>query len=208
MSDGIGSKVEGLMDGLSDTNKPPIVELNRKLKKYIDAEKGILTALTGMSRKAAGLVVYGLKLSEWAKKEKSPDADAFKKRAKEFEKAIDGFESFADAIDALVEGGVPGKTKLPGADFQKVLDNLEFKDKAQIANLRKAAQDYYPSESAGEKKLQEWAVHLNHLITALNEGLAALDPDDKVDELNLNFGRLEVLKPAIELKQKIDGLGV
>lgn len=52
---------------------------------------------------------------------------------------------------------------------------MEFKDKAKIANVRKAALDYYPAESAGQKKLQEWAVQLNILANALNEGLAALD---------------------------------
>jgi hypothetical protein len=44
--------------------------------------------------------------------------------------------------------------------------------------------------------------------TALNNGLAELDPSDKVEALNLNFGKSEVLVPAIELKRKIDGLGV
>ena len=208
MSDGIGSKVAGLMEGLEDVNKPAIAELNRKLKKYIDAEKNIVAALSTMNTKASGLVVYGLKLAEWAKKTKSPDADAFKKRAKDFDKAISGFESFTEAIDGLLEGGAVAKTKLPGEAFHKVLDDLEFKDKAQIANLRKAALEYYPAESAGQKKLQEWAVHLAHLATALNEGLAELDPTDKVEELNLNFGRLEVLKPALELKKNIDTLGI
>ena len=208
MSDGIGSKVEGLLDGMSDINKPAIVELNRKLKRYLDAEKGIVAALNTMRNKASSLVVYGLKLADWAKKTKGTDADAFKKRAKEFDKAITGFEAFTDAIDGVLEGGAAGKTRSPGAEFQKVLDNLEFKDKAQIANVRKAALEYYPSESAGQKKLQEWAVHLNQLAAALNEGLAALDPNDKVEALHLSFGKFEVLVPAIDLKKKIDGLGV
>jgi len=208
MSDGIGSKVDGLMDGLSDVEKPAIVELNRKLKRYLDAEKSIIAVLDTMRKKASGLVVYGLNLSEWAKKTKSPDADAFKKRSKEFDKAIEGFESFTDAIDGLLEGKAVGRSKLPGDAFQKVLDALQFKDKAQIANLRKAALDYYPSESAGQKKLQEWAVHLSHLAAALNDGLAALDPSDKVEALHLNFGKFEVMQPAIELKRKIDSLGV
>ena len=208
MSDGIGSKVEGLLDGLSDINKPPIVELSRKLKRYADAEKGIVTALNTMRTKAAGLVVYGLKLADWAKKAKGPDADAFKKRAKEFDKAISGFDTFTDAIDGVLEGTASGKTSLPGEEFQKILDKLVFSDKAAIAALRKAAQDYYPAESAGQKKLNEWAVHLVQLAAALNEGLAALDPDDKVEALHLSFGKVEVLKPALELKKKIDALGI
>ena len=166
MSDGIGSKVEGLLDGMSDINRPPIVELCRKLKRYADAEKGIVTALNTMRTKAAGLVVYGLKLADWAKKAKGPDADAFKKRAKEFDKAISGFESFTDAIDGVLEGTASGKTSLPGEEFQKILDKLEFSDKAAIAALRKAAQDYYPAESAGQKKLNEWPVHLVQLAAA------------------------------------------
>jgi hypothetical protein len=208
MSDGIGSKVEGLFDGLEDVNKPAIVELRRKLKKYTDAEKEILGKVKTMRDKAAGLVVFGLGLADWAKKNKGPDADAFKKRAKEFDKAINALETFTDAIDGVIEGTASGKTRLPGAELQKVLDLMEFKDKAKIANVRKAAQDYYPAESAGQKKLQEWAVQLNILANALNEGLAALDPNDKVEEVNLSFGRIEVMKPAIELKKKIDGLGI
>lgn len=57
MSDGIGSKVEGLCDGLEDVNKPAIVELRRKLKKYADAEKEILGKVKTMRDNAAGLVV-------------------------------------------------------------------------------------------------------------------------------------------------------
>lgn len=208
MSDGIGSKVEGLLDGLSDINRPAIVELSRKLKRYADAEKGIVSALNATRHKASGLVVYGLKLADWARKAKGPDADAFKKRAKEFDKAISGFDTFTDAIDGVLEGTASGKTALPGGEFQKVLDKLEFTDKAAIAPLRKAAQDYYPTESAGQKKLQEWAVHLVQLAAALNEGLADLNPDDKVEALHLSFGKFEVLKPALELKKKIDALGI
>lgn len=208
MSDGIGWRVERLLDGMSDINKPAVVELSRKLKRYVEAEKGIVAALDKMRTKASGLVVYGLNLTGWAKKTTGPDGAAFKKRAKEFEKAIAGFESFTDSIDGVLEGAPAAKTKLPGDAFQKVLDDLEFSDKAKIGPVRKAAQEYYPLESAGQKKLQEWAVHLNQLATALNNGLAELDPSDKVEALNLNFGKSEVLVPAVELKRKIDGLGV
>lgn len=154
MSDGIGSKVEGLLDGLSDINRPAIVELSRKLKRYADAEKRIVSALNATRHKASGLVVYGLKLADWSRKAKGPDADAFKKRAKEFDKAISGFENFTEAIDGVLEGTASGKTALPGGEFQKVLDKLEFTDKAAIAPLHKAAQDYYPTESAGQKNFR------------------------------------------------------
>jgi hypothetical protein len=193
---------------MSDINKPAIGELSRKLRRYVEAEKGIVAVLDKMRTQASGLVVYGLNLTDWAKKTKGPDAAAFKKRAKDFEKAIAGFESFTDSIDGVLEGRPAAKAKLPGDAFQKVLDDLEFSDKAKIGPVRKAAQEYYPLESAGQKKLQEWAVHLNQLAAALNDGLAELDPSDKVEALNLNFGKSEVLVPAIELKKKIDGLGV
>jgi hypothetical protein len=208
MSDGIAAKVAGLMDGLSDIDKPAIAELNRKLKRYVDAEKSIVSTVDAMRRKASGIVVYGLKLAEWAKNADGADAAAFKKRAKELDKAIEGFESFTDSIDAVLEGKAAGATKLPGDDLHKALDKLEFTDKAGIAPVRKAAQDYYPAESAGTKKLKEWSVHLTQLALALNEGLAALDPNDKVEALHLSFGKFEVLKPAIELKKRIDELGI
>jgi hypothetical protein len=208
MSNGIAAKVQGLMDGLDDVEKPGIAELRRKLKRYVDAEKGIVTAVGAMRTKASGLVVYGLKLAEWAKKNKGADADAFKKRAKEFDRAIARFEAFTDALDGVLEGKTAGKTELPGDELHKVLDKLEFTDKAGIEPLRKAAQAYYPAESAGTKKLQEWTVHLTQLAVALNEGLAVLDPDDPVEALHLGFGKFEVLKPAIELKKRIDGLGI
>ena len=208
MSDGIGWRVERLLDGMSDINKPAICDLNRKLKRYVEAEKGIVAALDKMRTKASGLVVYGLNLTAWARKANGADAAAFKKRAKDFDKAIAGFESFTDSIDGVLEGRPAAKTRLPGDAFQKVLDDLEFSDKAKIGPVRKAAQEYYPLESAGQKKLQEWAVHLNQLAAALNAGLAELDPNNQVEGLNLNFGKAEVLVPAIELKKKIDGLGV
>jgi hypothetical protein len=208
MSDGIAAKVQGLMDGLSDVDKPGIAELCRKLKRYVDAEKGIVSAVGTMRTKASGLVVYGLKLAQWAKKTKGADAEAFKKRAKELDRVIARFESFTDAIDGVLEGKATGKTELPGDELHAVLDKLEFTDKAGIEPLRKAAQAYYPAESAGRKKLQEWAVHLTQLAVALNEGLAVLDPNDPVEALHLGFGRFEVLKPAIESKKRIDGLGI
>lgn len=209
MSDGIGSKVEGLMDGLEDINKPAIAGLRSKLKKYLETEKAILAAVDKMRAKASGLEVQALNLIEWGKKNKGPDADAIKKRAKDLDKAAAALSAFTDAIDGVVEGTASAKTKLPGGDFDKVLRLLinEMSDKV-IGPVKKIALDYYPSESTGQKKLQEWAVHLNHLAAALNDGLAALDPSDKVEEVNLNFGKFEVLARAVELKRKIDGLGI
>jgi hypothetical protein len=84
MSDGIASRVERGLGGISDINKPAIVELSRKLKRYTEAEKGIVAALDKMRTKASGLVVM-LNLTGWAKTT-GPDGAAFKKRAKEFEK--------------------------------------------------------------------------------------------------------------------------
>lgn len=203
---GIASKAATLADRLGKNTNPAVVEMNRKLKKYAEAEKGIVASVGTMRQKASGLVVYGLNLKAWASKNKGPDAEAFQKRAKAFDSAIGGFESFTDSIDALLEGGQPGKARLPGNSFQKVLDDLEFKEKAPIANLRKAALDYYPAESAGQKKLREWSVHLNQLCTSLNTGLAELDPAQ--EQAELNYGRNEVLRSALELKKRVDAVGV
>jgi ElaB/YqjD/DUF883 family membrane-anchored ribosome-binding protein len=209
MSDGIGAKVEGLFDGLEDINKPAIAQLRAKLKKYLDTEKAILAAVGKMSTQASGLEVQALNLIEWGKKNKGPDADAVKKRTKDLARAADELSAFADAINGVIEGTPSAKTKLPGGTFDKVLRLLvnEMSDKV-IGPVKKIALAYYPVESAGQKKLQEWAVHLNQLAAALNEGLAELDPNDQVEDLNLKFGKQEVLAAVVELKRKIDGLGI
>lgn len=209
MSDGIGSKVQGLMEGMEDINKPAIVQLRAKLKKYIETEKTLLAAVSKMRTQASGLEVQALNLIDWGKKNKGPDADAIKKRTKDLSKAADELSAFVDAIDGVIEGTPSAKTKLPGENFDKVLRPLinEMSDKV-IGPVKKIALAYYPLESAGQKKLQEWAVHLNQLAATLNDGLAALDPSDKVEEVNLNFGKFEVLTAAVELKRKIDGLGI
>lgn len=203
MTDVIASRALGLADKLKDHQEPAVAEMTRRLRKYAEAEKGLAGSVYTMGHKASGLLVYGLNLADWAKKNKGPEADAFKKREKDFGKAIDGLEAFSDAVDALLEGGTPSKVKLPGNALQKVLDDLEFKDKAKIVNVRKAALDYYPAESAGQKKLQEWAVQLNHLCAGLNDGLSKLDAADLQA-----YGRREVLERAQQLKRSIDTMGV
>lgn len=203
MTDVIASKALGLADKLKDRNEPAVAEMTRRLRKYAEAEKGLAGSVHAMGHKATGLVVYGLHVADWAKKNKGPEADAFKKREKDFAKVVDSFEALGDAVDALLEGGTPAKVKLPGNAMQKMLDNLQFKDQVKVANLHKAALDYYPAESAGQKKLQEWAVQLNHLCAGLNDGLSQLDAADLQA-----FGRKEVLERAQQLKKSIDTMGV
>lgn len=203
MTDVIASKALGLADKLKDRSEPAVAEMTRRLRKYAEAERGLAGAVHTMGHKASGLVVFGLTLADWAKKNKGPEADTFKKREKDFDKAIAGLESLGDAVDALLEGGTPAKVKLPGNALQKVLDDMEFKDKVKIATVRTAAREYYPAESAGQKKLQEWAVHLNHLCAGLNDGLSQLDGSDVQA-----YARKEVLERAQQLKKSIDTMGV
>jgi len=209
MSNGIADKVTSLVEGMENISKPAIKDLCGKLKKYAETEKGIVTALDKMRTKASGLEVQALSLTEWGKKNNGPDADAVKKRSKDLDKAADGLSNFTDAIDGVLEGKAAGKTKLPGEAFDQVLRLLanEMSDKV-IGPVKKLALEYYPLESAGQKKLQEWSVHLNHLAAALNAGLAELDPADKLQAAKLKFGKSEVLARAVELKNKIDGLGI
>ncbi|MGE0387202.1 MAG: hypothetical protein AB7Q97_20960 [Gammaproteobacteria bacterium] len=207
-ADVIASKASGLADGVADLDRKELAEMNRRIKRYCEAEKSIVAALETLSEKASDLVIHGGAVADWAKKAKGPDAEVFKKRAKEYGKAVDGCSALSEAIDALLSGRDVKKTALPGDALQKVLDALEFKDKVKTANLRKSALAYYPAESAGRKKLREWEVHLEHLVTAVNEGLAVLNPEDKVEYVHLEFGRQYVITPALALKKKIDTLGL
>lgn len=206
MADGLAGKVQGLMDGVEDNTQAPVAEMRKALKKYIDAEGKILPAVQKMNAAAAGILVKGL---DKVMNAKGPAGDAVKKRKRDFDAVNAAFEAFTDALDGIVEGtGGGGKAAFPGEQLQQLLDRIEFTDKSPLDDLRAAAKAYYPLESAGRKKLQEWAVHLGYLIEAANRGLEALDAGDQVDALNLNFGRTEVIKPAIDLKAKIAAFGV
>jgi len=179
MTNVIASKALELADKLKDRNEPAIAEMTRRLRKYAEAEKGLAGSVHTMGNKATGLVVYGLHVADWAKKNKGPEADAFKKREKDFAKVVDSFEALGDAVDALLEGGTPAKVKLPGNAMQKMLDSLQFKDQVKVANLHKAALDYYPAESAGQKKLQEFVKKNNDdfskKLKEANPGMAGID---------------------------------
>jgi hypothetical protein len=207
MADGISGKAQGLMDGLEDVSKPAVADMRRALKRYVDAEAKLLPAVQSMGQKASGLLVGCLAKVINEGKGSGPQAEAIKKRKREFDKVNSALDSFGDAIDGLVEGtGGGGKVVFPGDLVHDLLDKLEYTDKGPANDLRKAAQAYYPAESAARKKLAEWSVHLGYLATALNTGLAELDPADQVENLNLQFGRNEVLAPALELKRKIDAM--
>jgi len=211
MGRNIGSNAEGLRDSLSDVETPEVAELCRKLKRYVEAERGIQTQLKATLRACDGVQVDALALKTYIGKQKNADIEAFKNCSKDFDLALDRLEKFSDALEKLLQGDGPGKVTLPGEALDSVLDKLEFKEKASenvLSTLQKGAKAFYPAESAAQKRLAEWSVHLKQLALALNEGLATLDRKDKVQDLNLNFGRMQVLKPALELKKGIDAMGI
>jgi hypothetical protein len=209
MADGLAEKVRGLVDGVEDVAKPEIAEMRKHLAKYVEAEGRILPAVQKLNSSAAGLLVRGLAKVMTEAKGSTPEGVALKKRKRDLDQVNGQLEALGTALDGIVEGtGGAAAAVFPGERLQQLLDDLEFKDKGPSTDLRNMAKAYYPLESAGRKKLAEWAVQLDHLVAAANRGLEALDPTDQVENLNLQFGRNEVIKPALELKRKIAALGV
>jgi hypothetical protein len=203
MSYGIGKGASGLLDALSDIDKPQIKELSRKLKRYIEAEKTILRDLDAAITKGSALEAQCRGLKDWAKNKGGADAEAFKKREKDITKAMDALGSFTDAIESAAGGKAAGKSTVPGDAIQAVLDKLEFSDKATVKDLRDVAKAYYPAESAAVKRLQEWVVHLDQLLAGLNDGLSALNSSDQVEALHIALAKKNVVDPAIKLQKAV-----
>jgi hypothetical protein len=181
MPDTLHLTAANLSEILSDATEfqdPAFAQASESLLRLVKAGGTLMEKAAAASK--AGVNLSGLMedACDTAKAEKN-------ERSKDLQKACDAVMALVSSSGMVAKDEVPAQFFACGDTVQEVLDELEFKDKKQIAELRKAAKSFYPTESALMKEAGAWSVRAAQVVAAIKAAAGKLNPKDTVQRVHL-----------------------
>jgi hypothetical protein len=200
MADDLNRDAANLCEVLSDTTEfadPVFAQASDALARFMEASGDLANKAKPAAKTGQALVDLLDEAFDTATEEKNS-------RARDVKKAWLATSNFVDAAIKIQAQEIPTNFEACGDTVQDVLDKLEFKDKKQIAELRKKAIAFYPTESALLKEAQAWSVRANQVAELAKKCVSKLDNNNQIQAVHAN-GLAKFAQKAKEASKALKG---